>query len=137
MVDPATIQGNQPGSGGDEVRSVMVRVHGVAMIIGLSIFGVIGIFFAAWMKPVLVHGWWYKVRSGTCHMALTDIHIHVHTHAHSHMHTHTCTHTCTLTHAYLHTHSHAHSHMHTHIYTLTHAHSHTHSHAHSHMHTHT
>ena len=49
----------------DEVHSVMVRVHGVVMTVAFSMLGVIGIFFAAWMKPVLVQNyWWFQVSSG-------------------------------------------------------------------------
>ena len=33
--------------------SILVRVHCVLMVAGLSIFGPIGIFFSAWLKPVL------------------------------------------------------------------------------------
>ena len=45
-----------------ELHMVMVRVHGVVMTVAFSIFGVIGIFFAAWMKPVLTqNSWWFKV----------------------------------------------------------------------------
>ncbi|KAL5487369.1 hypothetical protein EMCRGX_G019961 [Ephydatia muelleri] len=46
----------------DEVHSVMVRVHGVVMTVAFSIFGVIGIFFAAWMKPVLTQNhMWFQI----------------------------------------------------------------------------
>ncbi|KAL5487380.1 hypothetical protein EMCRGX_G019974 [Ephydatia muelleri] len=61
LVDPATFEGNSSGEV-DELHSVMVRVHGVVMTVAFSIFGVIGIFFAAWMKPVLVQdGCWFQI----------------------------------------------------------------------------
>ena len=51
---------------------MMVRVHGVVMTVAFSIFGVIGIFFAAWMKPVLTQNhMWFQVSGFKCEWGVT------------------------------------------------------------------
>ena len=39
----------------------LVRAHGVLMLIAWPLFGMSGIFFAAWMQPALPKGQWFQV----------------------------------------------------------------------------
>ncbi len=40
----------------------LIRAHGILMIIAWPVLAVLGIFFAAFMKPSLPNGEWFQVR---------------------------------------------------------------------------
>ena len=39
----------------------LIRAHGILMIVAWPVLGVMGIFFAAWMKPALPKAEWFQV----------------------------------------------------------------------------
>jgi len=51
------------GVGEDIVKVILIRAHGILMIIAWPILAVTAIFFAAWMnsKPALPNGEWFQV----------------------------------------------------------------------------
>ena len=60
-VNPASTNASVPSSS-SSLRVTLTRVHGVLMVVAWPVLAVIGIFFAAWMKPVLPNGRWFQVR---------------------------------------------------------------------------
>ena len=65
-VNPAEDIGNV---GNDFPRAQLLRAHGILMLIAWPLLAVSGIFFAAWMRPALPNGEWFKVntiKAGRC-----------------------------------------------------------------------
>eukprot|EP00731_Ephydatia_muelleri_P037926 Em0599g4a len=58
-VNPATTNGSVSSS--SPLRVILTRVHGILMVVAWPVLAVTGIFFAAWMKPVLRNGWWFQI----------------------------------------------------------------------------
>ncbi len=46
---------------GDPTREMLIRAHGILMIIAWPVMAVTAIFFAAWMRPALPNGQWFQV----------------------------------------------------------------------------
>ena len=43
------------------IQEMLTRAHGILMIIAWPVLAVMGIFFAAWMRPALPNGEWFQV----------------------------------------------------------------------------
>ena len=43
----------------------LLRAHGILMLIAWPLLAISGIFFAAWMRPALPNGEWFKVYTCT------------------------------------------------------------------------
>ena len=58
LVNPATDTGDAQG---DPTRPMLIRAHGILMIIAWPLMAVTAIFFAAWMRPALPNGQWFQI----------------------------------------------------------------------------
>eukprot|EP00731_Ephydatia_muelleri_P018005 Em0011g45a len=67
-VNPATTNGSVSSS--SPLRVILTRVHGILMVVAWPVLAVTGIFFAAWMKPVLRNGWWFQVHRAIMMLSL-------------------------------------------------------------------
>ena len=62
QVNPAQTGGTVGGSEFDRVtRPRLIRAHGALMIIAWPMLGVMGIFFAVFMRPAMPSGGWFQV----------------------------------------------------------------------------
>jgi len=57
-VNPVTSRGVV---GMNTVKDVLIRAHGILMIIAYPILVMTAIFFASWIKPALPNGEWFQV----------------------------------------------------------------------------
>ena len=57
-VNPAQSQGNISGT---EDITILIKLHGVLMIVAWPMTAAVGVFFSAFMKPALQGGKWFQV----------------------------------------------------------------------------